>query len=73
MWCRNLTASKGHSPQTVEGEENQDGDVTSTDGNDEQPNVPIVLPRMRYIGARNISTIKDGMDNQFTASKAAHM
>jgi hypothetical protein len=68
VWCDNLTASKDDSSQTVEGEVSQDEDVT-----DEQPNVPIILPRMRYTGARNVSTIKDGKCNRFTASKAAHM
>jgi ethanolamine utilization microcompartment shell protein EutL len=46
---------------TVEGEESRNEDVTSSaDENGEQSNVPIILPRMRYTGARNVSTIKDG-------------
>jgi len=55
MWCHNLTASKDDLSQGVEGEESQNEDVAG-----EQPNAPMILPRMRYTGARNVSTIKDG-------------
>lgn len=43
-----------------------DGDEDEGDGEYEdqpmyQPTVPVILPRRRYEGARNVRTVKDGM------------
>ncbi|KAG6896389.1 hypothetical protein C0993_008471, partial [Termitomyces sp. T159_Od127] len=32
------------------------------------PSVPVVFPRQRYSGARNVATIKDGPNDEFVAS-----
>lgn len=54
-----------------DGDENEDGDddeddddeihdIFRVDEPDYHPHVPVILPRKRYLGARNVATIKDG-------------
>jgi hypothetical protein len=34
---------------------------TVNDDDETLPDIPIILPRRRYAGARNVATVKDGM------------
>ncbi|KAG6868525.1 hypothetical protein C0993_001626, partial [Termitomyces sp. T159_Od127] len=65
------TNSTDQEEDMTDDDDDDDEDYLSLRRDDERnylPSVPVVFPKQRYSGARNVATIKDGPNDEFVAS-----